>query len=118
MNDKELAAKLIVLVLTNKLSVREAILRFPKNSDNQSIKAAYHALIHYEADEDMRSRDLEFQEEQDEYLALIAELLQNNKELPQNIINGYAGYNHEIEFSGYKIIKKFLKPLCKFLNIK
>ena len=75
MSDKEYVARLIVSVLTERISVREAIMHFPKDSNDKNIMAAYHALIHYEADEDLRASDLAFREEQDEYLNMIAELL-------------------------------------------
>ena len=118
MDDDKLVSKLIILVMTGRLSVREAILQFPQNSSNRNIKAAYHALIHYEADEDLRACDIEFRKEQDEYLVLIAELLQNGKDLPQNIINSYADYYSEIELPKYKIFKRFINFLRRFLNIK
>jgi len=118
MTDRELVSRLIILVVTNRLSVREAILQFPKNSADKNILAAYHALIHYEADEDQRNQDFSFKEEQDEYLYMIAELLSSGKDLPKNIIKSYESYYPEIELPKSKTIKNFLKSLCRFLNVK
>ena len=118
MNDRELVSRLIVLVVTGRLSVREAILQFPKDTNDKNIMAAYHALIHYEADEDQRSLDFSFKEEQDEYLYMIAELLAHDKELPKNIVKSYENYYPDIELPKSKTIKNFLKTLCRFLNVK
>ncbi len=118
MSDREYVARLIVSVLTERISVREAILHFPKDSADKNIMAAYHALIHYEADEDQRNQDLAFKEEQDEYLNMIAELLANDKDLPKNIIKSYEEYYPEIELPKSKSIKNIIKSLCRFLNVK
>ena len=118
MSDKEYVARLIVSVLTERISVREANLHFPKDSNDKNIMAAYHALIHYEADEDLRASDLAFREEQDEYLNMIAELLASDKDLPKNIIKSYEQYYLEIELPKSQNIKNIIKSLCKFLNVK
>lgn len=116
MSDKELVSRLIVLVVTGQITVREAVLRFPKDTGDKNIKAAYHALLHYEADEDYRASDFEFKEEQDNYLYLIAELLSNNKDLPKNIIKSYEDYYPEIELPKSDAIKNFIKSVCKFFR--
>lgn len=118
MTDKELVARLIILVLTNKITVREAILRFPKNSSDKNIVTAYHALVHYEADENQRLFDADFREEQDNYLTMIAELLASNKDLPKNIVKCYESYYPEIELPKSDTIRNAIKHLCKFLNVK
>ena len=118
LSEREYVSRLIVSVLTNRISVREAILNFPKDVEDKNIQAAYHALIHYEADEDMRNSDLAFKEEQDEYLNMIAELLYAGKELPKNIIKSYESYYPEIELPKSKTIKNFIKSICRFLNVK
>lgn len=117
-NDKEFVARLIVSVLTEKISVREAILNFPKDTTDKNIMAAYHALIHYDADEDIRAKDFAFKEEQDEYLHMIAELLYSNKDLPKNIIKSYESYYPEIELPKSQNIINIIKSLCRFLNVK
>lgn len=116
--DREYVARLIVSVLTERISVREAILHYPKNTNDKNLMAAYHALIHYEADEDMRAKDFSFKEEQDEYLNMLAELLANGKDIPKNIIKSYESYYPEIELPKSKNIINAIKSVCKFLNIK
>lgn len=117
-SDKEYAARLIISVIMGRISVREAVLHFPKSSGDKNIMAAYHALIHYEADEEIRMKDPSFKEEQDEYLDMIAQLLSNDKDLPKNIIKSYENYYPDIELPKSKSIVNFIKSLCKFLNIK
>ena len=118
MTEKELVSRIIILVLTNKITVREAVLRFPKDVTDKNIVTAYHALLHYEADEDQRAFDAEFKEEQDNYLMMIAELLSVNKDLPKNIVKSYESYYPEIELPKSQTFKNLVKYLCKFLNVK
>ena len=117
-DDREYVARLIVSVLTNRISVREALLNFPQNSSDKSLIAAYHAIAHYEADEDMRAADFSYKEEQDEYLNMIAEILANGQELPKNIIKSYEMYYPEIQLPKSENIKNLIRAICKFLNIK
>ena len=84
--DRVLVAGLIRQVLISRMCVREAILKFPRDTEDKSIHAAYHALVHYEADEDLRNRDNLYREEQDDYLEFLANILENGKNLPENII--------------------------------
>jgi len=118
MNNKEYVSNLIRLVLTNQISVREALLHFPNDTEDRNIKTAYYALAHYEADEDLRNRDALFRDEQDEYLMMIAELFENNKDLPLNIIKSYESYYPEINLPKKNSIIKFARKIAKFLNIK
>lgn len=118
MSDKEYVSRLILSVLSGRISVREAILNYPKSNNDKNLMAAYHALIHYEADEDQRNSDYSFKEEQNEYLNMIAELFANDKELPLNIIKSYEPYYPEIELPKPEKIKGLINNLCKFLNIK
>lgn len=115
--ERENVAQLIYLVLTDKLVVRKALLQFPKDINDSTIKTAYHALIHREADEDLRSKDVDYKEEQDDYLEFIAQALQSGKDLPQNIIKSYDKYYKNIELPHSKSLKGILKSLCKFLNV-
>ena len=116
-NDRGYVSRLIYLVLTDKITVREAILRYPRESKDRSIKTAYHALVHREADEDIRARDIEYREEQDDYLEFLAELLAKNEDIPENIVKEYESFYEDIslEYSDNK--KNLLKKLCKFLNV-
>lgn len=115
--ERKSVARLIYMVLAETLHVKDAILRFPKDANDSSIKTAYHALIHREADEDLRGKDLDYREEQDDYLEFIAETLQDGNPLPKNIIKSYDKYYKNIETPHSKSMKGLLKSLCRFLNV-
>lgn len=115
--ERKEVSRLIYMVLVESLSVKDAILKFPKDSDDQSIKAAYHALIHLEADEDIRRRDLSYKGEQNDFLEFIAQILQTGESLPQNIIKNYDKYYKNISTPHSKGMKGLIKSLCKFLNV-
>lgn len=118
MNDRILVSRLIILVLTGQMPVRQALLNFPKDTNDTSIITAYHALIHYEADEDIRATDIAYKEEQDEYLEFIADTLSKNRTLPQNIIKSYKNYYSNVALPKDKSTRNIIKKICKFLNIK
>ena len=50
--NRKYVARLVYAVLTERKTAREAILLFPETKD-KSIECAYHALVHFEADEDL-----------------------------------------------------------------
>lgn len=110
-------SRLIYRVLSETLIVREAILNFPKDVEDPTLKATYHALIHYEADEDFRRRDLAYKEEQNDYLEFIAETLQKGEALPKNLIKSYDKYYKDINTPNSENLKGLIKSLCKFLNV-
>lgn len=109
--------RLIIAVLTDKIIVREAIKKFPKNVSDDSIKCAYHALVHREADEDFRRTDLLYRDEQDSYLEQVANVLQRGEQLPKNIIKNYNQYYREMKINHSVEFKKWIKRICKFLNV-
>jgi len=115
--ERKIISRLIYLVLAESLHVKEAILKFPKDADDASIKAAYHALVHMEADEDLRKMDLDYKDEQNDYLEFIAEIFQNGNKLPKNIIKEYDKYYKNINTPNSESMKGLLKGLCKFLNV-
>lgn len=115
--DRRIVSRLIYKVLTESLSVREAVLKFPKDINDDSVKTAYHALVHLEADEDLRRRDLLYKNEQDDYLEFIAQILQKGDSLPYNIIKEYEKYYKGISTPNSQSMKGVLKGLCKFLNV-
>lgn len=110
-------SRLIYLVLADTLGVREAILKFPKDINDASIKAAYHALVHREADEDLRREDLDYRDEQDDYLEFLAQILQDGKPLPKNVIKSYNKYYKDANIPHSESMKGLIKSLCKFLNV-
>lgn len=110
-------SRLIYMVLSDNLSVQKAVLQFPKDINDASIKTAYYALIHREADEDLRHLDLDYKDEQDDYLEFIAQILNEGNALPENLIKNYDKYYKNIQLPNSKSLKGFLKNLCKFLNV-
>lgn len=115
--ERKKVSRLIYSVLSDSLHVREAVLKFPKDINDSSIKTAYYALIHREADEDLRRMDLDYKDEQDDYLEFIAQILNDGSSLPENLIKNYDKYYKNIQLPNSKNIKGFLKGLCKFLNV-
>ena len=90
--ERKYISTLIFDVLTEKTIVRESLLKFPKDLEDPSSIAAYHALIHLEADEDLRKKDNLYKQEQDDYILYIAETFQKGEELPVNIVKEYADF--------------------------
>lgn len=115
--ERKIVSRLIYMVLAETLSAREAILKFPKDINDSTIKAAYHALVHREADEDFRLRDIEYKDEQDDYLEFIAQTLQDGNALPQNIIKSYDKYYKNAKTPSSESMKGLIKSLCRFLNV-
>lgn len=89
---KKIVSDLIFKVLAGNLCVRDAIKRFPPNTDDISLQCAWHALVHYEADEDYSLNDIEYRKEQIDYLEMIAFILGDGQHLPLNIIEEYKQY--------------------------
>lgn len=116
LKERKFVSRLIISVLTEQRSVREAIKLFPESND-RNIECAYHALLHYEADEDMRSKDIEYREAQDEYLEYIAQTLERGKDLPKNIIDEYAPYYKGFAHLWNNSLKGIFKEFMRFINI-
>ena len=115
-NNKQFVGRLIISVLTEQINVREAIKKFPETTD-KSIECAYHALVHYSADEDMRKMDIEYREAQDEYLEAIAQTLMQGKNLPQNIIDEYKPYYKGTSHLWKEDALSIWKEFKRFINI-
>ena len=81
--------ELLRRVRLGELPVREALLSFPDDMSDKSIMASYHALVHYEADEDLRNRDSLYAEEQDDYIEFLSYIMDRGEDLPENIIKSY-----------------------------
>ena len=115
--NRKLVAKLLRHVRLGELHVRDAMLKFPDVTDDKSIKAAYHALAHYEADEDLRARDELYKEEQDDYIEFLSYILDKGEDLPENIIKSYEKYYKDANIPHTKDTKGFLESFFRFLNI-
>lgn len=115
--ERKIVSRLIYMVLADVLNVREAILKFPKDSSDATVRTAYHALVHREADEDYRKTDLDYKDEQDDYLEFIAQTLKEGNALPKNIIKSYDKYYKNVTTPHSESMKGLLKSLCRFLNV-
>ena len=115
--DKTIVATLVRKVLINEMSAREAILSFPADSKDPSIITAYHAIVHFEADEDLRKRDEVYRQEQDDYLELISNTLEKGDELPQNFIKGYDDFYKSASLPHENNSKGVFRSFWIFLNI-
>lgn len=116
LNNRKFVGRLIFSVLTDRRNVREAIKLFPDSQD-KNIECAYHALVHYAADEDLRYKDFEYREEQDDYLEFIAQTLVEGKELPRNIIADYEKYYKGMSTKWIDGAKGFWKEFLRTINI-
>ena len=110
-------SKLFWGVLTKRLPIREALVLFPKDCDDGTIIASWHALCHLEADEDIRKKDIMYKQEQDEYIEFIAHTLEKGGALPENIIKSYIPYHSEalipIQNNSFRgIMNQLKKFLC------
>ena len=115
--DRKFVAQLIRQVLISQMCVREAILQFPRDTEDKSIHAAYHALVHYEADEDLRCRDELYKEQQNDYLEFISQVLEKEEDLPENIIKNYEKYYSCANILHEENSKGFWKSFFRILNI-
>jgi len=119
--DRQFVSRLIYSVLSDRMCVREAILKIPNKSKDKSIETVRHALIHREADEDFRYRDIDYRDEQDSYLEFLAETLQKGEPVPKNIIKEYDDFynkNKEVLDIHYSDkMKNAINKICKFLNV-
>ena len=116
LNDRKFVGRLIYAVLTERKTVRQAIALFPDTKD-KNIECAYHALVHYEADEDLRYHDIEYREEQNDYLEFIAQTLSAGKDLPRNIVADYEQYYRGVSRPWQNGMKGFFIEFLRFINI-
>lgn len=116
--NRQKVSELIILVLTEQISVSQALLKFPRDKFDKSIECAWHALIHYEADEDFRAKAIDFKEEQDEFLYFLSTLLREGKDLPVNILRDYKNFHGgaPIPIDEKSFWSKILK-LLRFINV-
>ena len=112
-----LVSDLIFQVLSGKITVNQALSAFPKEKNDINIKCAFDALMHREADEDLRNKVAHYSEVQDEFLADLANILKENEKLPQNIIEQYQKYHSENLMGEWdKPLKSILKNFKRMIN--
>ena len=111
-------AKLIVDVILNKITVLDALKKFPKDSIDPSVKTCFHILVHYESDDELRKKDPLNKETQDDFLVETAEMLLKGDPLPVNIIKEYKDFYNSDLFYPDKMTKETIwKRLRKFINL-
>lgn len=115
--DRKKVSSLIYDVLVSKMSVLDALKEFPKNLKDPTLGAAFHALVHFEADEDLRKRDALYKEEQDAYLEDMAEILMRGEPLPYNIIEEYTKYHKNSLIYPNMDKKTMFERLKKMINL-
>lgn len=115
--ERLLASELVKKSLLGYIPVREALLRFPPETTDKSVQAAFHALVHFEADEDLRRRDILYKEEQDEYLEMISQILGTGEDLPDNIIKNYEKYYKEANIPHTQSATGNIKRFFRYLNL-
>lgn len=113
---RQLVGNIIIAVLTERISVKKGLLLFPKGFDDPSVHAAWHALCHYEADEDIKVKDIDYNNQQVELLEMIAFTFKDGNPLPENIIDAYKQYYQEDPVSYDAGLKGMIKKLLRFVN--
>ena len=123
-------ASLIEDVLSEKISVLDALSKFPKDKNDINIKCAFDALMHREADEDLRRKIRDYAITQDEFLEDLAYILKENQKLPycqcekyacqklpKNIVDEYLKYhNEDLVGENLTFIKSVLKNFKRMIN--
>jgi len=117
-SDRKFVAGLLRNVRVGNYNVKQALLNFPKDTTDESLIAAYHALIHYEADEDIRFRDELYRQEQDDYIEFLAYTLEKGEDLPKNIIDNYKQYYDSAPILHENNSHGFWKSFWRTLNIR
>ena len=112
-----LVADLINDVVLGKICVSYALELFPKDKTDINLKCAFDALMHREADEDLRAKELDYAQVQDEFLLDLASILKENQKLPQNIIEQYQKYHSDNLIGEWdKPLKSILKNFKRMIN--
>lgn len=115
--ERKLVADIIMDVLVEKICVREALLKFPKNCEDKAVSVAWHALLHFEADEDLAKSDILFKETQVNFLEGLYNILSQGHDLPENLIRGYNKYHDGVDTCQVSRREYFWHEMRKNLNI-
>ncbi len=111
------AAKILIDVILNNITVLEALKIFPKDSDDDSVNVCFHILVHYESDTELRMRDSLYKETQDDFLVETAETLARGEPLSANIIAEYKDFYKSDLLYREPTRKNVIKRLLKAINI-
>lgn len=115
-SQRQYVGNIVIAVITERITVQRALTLFPKGCDDPSVRAAWHALCHYEADEELKNKDIEFNNQQLELLEMIAFAFKDGEPLPKNIIEAYKPYYKDNPISYEKGLSGFLKKLFRFIS--
>ena len=113
---RENAGKVLFSVISKVMTPFEATKYFPKNIEDSSLKIAWHALLHYDADEDIRIKNPDYAQEQLAYLELLAKTLSAGLSLPQNILDEYENLYIDTVLPKKYDLKGYLKAFFRFLD--
>ncbi len=116
--ERKFVAQIIMDVLSGKLTVREGILKFPKDCNDNCLDVAWHALVHFEADEDISSADDVFKGVQIDFLKGLYNILIEGHELPPNLIAGYNKYHKGVDTCQCSSKKYFWHEMKKNISIQ
>lgn len=115
MSGREIVSELIIKLLAEKITLKEFVQEFPAYNTDESLECAYHAVLHYDSDDEYRKNDIEYATEQINHLKHIADLLENNESLPVNMIEEYRQYYEKVPILSPKGFKNILKNLFKMI---
>ena len=112
---RKLVGILLYDIISNKITPFDAVQKFPKDIDDISIKIAWHAIIHYDSDEDIRKNDNLYAQEQIKYLEGLGKILLQGDPLPENILKEYENIYEETILPKRPSIKEYIKSIFRFI---
>ena len=117
-NHRVFVSHLIKKLVVGEITTLFALSNFPKDyEDDESLDACFLAIAHFEADEDLRNKNAEYKEAQDEYMIMLSEILDSGENLPQNIIQEYKNYYKKAPIYKDDTINNVKKRLMETLNL-
>ncbi|MBR2386507.1 hypothetical protein IKA92_04340 [bacterium] len=117
-NHRVFVSHMIKKLVVGEITTLFALSNFPKDyEEDESLDACFLAIAHFEADEDLRNKNIEYKEAQDEYMMMLSEILDSDEDLPQNIIQEYKNYYKKAPIYKDDTINNVKKRLMETLNI-
>ncbi len=112
---RKLVGILLYDIISNKITPFDAVQKFPRDINDTSIKIAWHAIIHFDSDEDIRKNDNLYSQEQIKYLEGIGKILLQGEPLPENILNEYENIYEETVLPKRASVKEYIKSIFRFI---
>lgn len=114
------AAELLLAVVGQQLTPRQGLSRWPAMPSHdalpdESLKAAYNALWHVEADEEAQQREMFYLDAQLELLRQMARYLAEGLDLPAFVLQAYRNKPDVVFFDDRAVIQKPLFQLKRWL---